>query len=103
MPSSLDHESALFALAVRKPVSERESFMQAVRGSDKPLCQRIETLLKAHDQPENSVPTQAHEARPTIDLDLADAPEPDEAPCAEDGQTTTAPRRCPTAHDSLLR
>ena len=75
MPSSQDHEAALFALAVRKPVSERESFLQAVCGPDKALRQRLEALLAAHDQPDILLPTQAEAARPTINLDLADAPD----------------------------
>ena len=66
MPSSQDHEAALFALAVRKPVSERESFLQAVCGSDKPLRARLEALLAAHEQPETLLATQAEAARPTI-------------------------------------
>ena len=32
-------------------MSERESFLQAVCGSDKPLRQRLDALLSAHDQP----------------------------------------------------
>ena len=79
MPSSQDHEAALFALAVRKPVSERESFLQAVCGSDKPLRQRLEALLAAHEQSETLLTTQA-DASParkaaTIKLYLADAPD----------------------------
>ena len=75
MPSSQDHEAALFALAVRKPVSERETFLQAVCGSDKPLRQRLEALLAAHEQPDTLLSTQAEAARPTIKLDLSDAPD----------------------------
>ena len=75
MPSSQDHEAALFALAVRKPVSERESFLQAVCGSDKPLRQRLEALLVAHDQPDSLLTTQADAARPTLKIDLTEAPD----------------------------
>ena len=78
MPSSQDHEAALFALAVRKPVSERESFLQAVCGSDKPLRQRLDALLAAHDQPAgvlNDEPAREVLA-PTLDLP---EPVPDEA------------------------
>jgi|GEM_PF-1476080 len=75
MPSSQDQEAALFALAVRKPVSERESFLQAVCGSDKPLRQRLGALLSAHEQPETLLATQADTAPPTIKLDLDDAPD----------------------------
>ncbi len=77
MPSSQDHEAALFALAVRKPVSERESFLQAVCGSDEPLRQRLDALLAAHDQPAgvlNDEPAREVLA-PTLDLP---EPAPDE-------------------------
>jgi hypothetical protein len=45
MPSPQDHEAALFALAAGKPVSERESFLQAVCGSDKPLANASKPCL----------------------------------------------------------
>jgi hypothetical protein len=39
------------------------------------LRQRLDVLLAAHDQPETLLATQAEAARPTIKLDLADAPD----------------------------
>src|SRR6266542_5867696 len=78
MPSTQERESALFALALEKPLTERSAFLQVVCGIDNVLRQRLEALIAAHDQPDNLVPTQAEAARPTIKLDLADAPE-DEA------------------------
>src|SRR6266508_3360491 len=86
MPSAQERESALFALALEKPLTERSAFLQAVCGKDNVLRQRLEVLLAAHDQPDNLVPTQAEavrlredasalQARPTIKLDLADAPD----------------------------
>src|SRR5512133_626524 len=74
IPSTQERESALFALALEKPLTERSAFLQAVCGKDNVLRQRLEALLAAHDQPDNLVPTQAEAARPTIHLDLADAP-----------------------------
>jgi len=75
MPSAQERESALFALALEKPLSERSAFLQAVCGEKEVLRQRLEALLAAHDQPDNLVPTQAEAARPTIKLDLGDAPD----------------------------
>jgi serine/threonine protein kinase len=75
MPSTQEREAALFALAVEKPLTERSAFLQAVCGKDNVLRQRLEALLAAHDQPDNLVPTQAETARPTIKLDLDDAPD----------------------------
>src|ERR1044071_9326245 len=75
MPSAQEHESALFALALEKPLTERSAFLQAVCGKDNVLRQRLQALLAAHDQPDNLAPTQAEAARPTIKLDLPDAPD----------------------------
>ena len=100
MSSSQDHEAALFALAVKQPLGEREAFLRAVCHEDKALHARLEALLAAHEQPETLLATQAsglrrdelHEspmkdqgltelgppgaaARATIKLDLADAPD----------------------------
>src|SRR5712672_463585 len=74
-PSTHERESALFALALEKPLTERSAFLQAVCGMDNVLRQRLEALLAAHDQPDNLVPTEGEAARPTIKLDLADAPD----------------------------
>ena len=65
----------MFALAVEKPVAERAAFLQAVCGGDNPLRQRLEALLAAHEQPDTLLATEAEPARPTIKLDLADAPD----------------------------
>src|ERR1044071_2275381 len=75
MPSAQERESALFALALEKPLTERRAFLQVVCGTDNVLRQRLEALLAAHDQPDHLVPTQAEAVRPTIDLDLANAPD----------------------------
>src|SRR5678816_4813133 len=75
MASSQEREAALFALALEKPLTERSAFLQAVCGKDNVLRQRLDALLAAHEQPDNFVPTQAEAARPTIRLDLADAPD----------------------------
>src|SRR5881394_2895769 len=76
MPSAQERESALFALAVEKPVAERVAFLQAVCGKDSALRQRLEALLAAHEQPgellgdDNGKST----VKATMKLDLADEP-----------------------------
>ncbi len=59
MASAHERESALFALALEKPLTERSVFLHAVCGKDNVLRQRLEALFAAHDQPDNLVPTQA--------------------------------------------
>jgi eukaryotic-like serine/threonine-protein kinase len=65
----------LFALELEKPVDLRPAFLDALCAGDPGLRQRLEGLLAAHDQPETLLSTQAKAARPTIKLDLADAPD----------------------------
>ena len=74
MPSPPEREAALFALALEKPVAERAAFLQAVCGSDGVLRQRLETLLAAHDQPDELLGNgvAATTVKATIKLDLAD-------------------------------
>src|SRR5438034_3928845 len=75
MPSPQNREEALFQAAVQLTGAERASFLNGACLGDSALRQRLEALLAAHDQPDNLVPTQAEAARPTIKLDLADAPD----------------------------
>ena len=69
------HEEALFTLALAKPAAERAVFLDAVCQSDDALRARLEALLAAHEQPDTLLATQPEAARPTIKLDLADAPD----------------------------
>ena len=69
-----NREELLFGLALTKPAAERALFLDRECGEDKDLRARLEALLAAHDQPETLLATQADTARPTIKLDLADAP-----------------------------
>ena len=69
------HEEALFTLALAKPAAERAVFLDAVCQSDDALRARLDALLAAHEQPDTLLATQAAAARPTIKLDLADAPD----------------------------
>ena len=68
-------EEALFALALAKPAEKRAAFLDAMCEGDPALRQRLEALLAAHEQPETLLATQADTARPTIKLDLSDAPD----------------------------
>ena len=68
-------EEALFALALEKPDEKRAAFLDAICEGDSALRQRLEALLAAHDKPDNFMPTQTEAVRPTIKLDLADAPD----------------------------
>ena len=76
VPSPQERESALFALALEKPVAERAAFLQAVCGEDSTLRRRLEALLAAHDHPDavlddtDSKPT----AQGTMKIAFAEAP-----------------------------
>src|SRR6266567_7595575 len=64
MPSLQEREAALFALALEKSAAERAVFLQAVCGEDKSLRLRLETLLAAHDQPDELLGDDA--GKPTV-------------------------------------
>ena len=68
-------EEVLLALALKQPANDRAVFLDAACHGDLALRQRLEALLAAHEQPDASLATQAEAARPTIKLDLADAPD----------------------------
>ena len=68
-------EELLFQLALTKAPAERSGWLDRECGSDKPLRQRLEALLVAHDQPDSLLTTQADAARPTLKVDLTDAPD----------------------------
>ena len=68
-------DEALFQLALAKPAAKRVAFLDVMCEGDSALRQRLEALLVAHEQPDTLLATQADTARPTIKLDLADAPD----------------------------
>ena len=72
---NLSPEEALFALSLEKPTDKRPAFLDAVCEGDAALRQRLEALLAAHEQPDTAPAAVTVEARPTINLDLADAPD----------------------------
>ena len=64
MPSPQERESALFALAVEKPIAERAAILQVFCGEDSVLRQRLEALLAAHDQPDDPLAPTVTAPRP---------------------------------------
>jgi hypothetical protein len=70
-----NRDEALVALLLEKSADKRPAFLEAVCDGDGALRQRLESLLVAHEQPETLLATQAAAARPTIKLELADAPD----------------------------
>ena len=68
-------EEVLFAEAIRRPAAERVAFLDGACHGQPTLRARLEALLTAHDQPETLLATQAEAARPTIKLNLDDAPD----------------------------
>ncbi len=68
-------EELLFQLALSKPAAKRAAWLDAECDGDAALRQRLEALLAAHEQPETLFATQADTVRPTIELDLSDAPD----------------------------
>ncbi|MSU22001.1 MAG: hypothetical protein EXS30_11475 [Pedosphaera sp.] len=68
-------EETLFALALAKLSEKRAAWLDGECDGDAALRKRLEALLAAHEQPETLLATQADSARPTIKLDLADAPD----------------------------
>jgi hypothetical protein len=70
-----NREDALFAAALARPTNERAAFLAGASHDDAALRQRLEALLAAHEQPDTLLATQPEAARPTIKLDLDDAPD----------------------------
>ncbi len=70
-----NREELLFQLALTKLAAERAAWLDRECGDDKALRARLDALLAAHEQPETRLATQAEAARPTIKLDLANAPD----------------------------
>ena len=68
-------EEALFAAALARPLHERAVFLDGACLGDEAMRQRLEALLASHDATLNPLATQAEAARPTIQLDLDDAPD----------------------------
>ena len=72
---STNREELQFQLALSKPAAKRAAWLDAECDGDAALRQRLDALLATHEQPETLLAPQAEPARPTIKLDLADAPD----------------------------
>src|SRR5204863_8131651 len=68
-------EEWIIRQARERPAAERPAFLDGACGGDEALRQRLEARLAVHDQPETLLASQADTARPSIKLDLADAPD----------------------------
>ena len=75
MIPSDQREEWIIRQARQRPGAERAVFLDGACAGDAALCARLDALLAAHEQPETLLATQAEAARPTIKLDLADAPD----------------------------
>lgn len=62
MNDSSDSDLAVFVEAIQLPAQERPAYLERACGADKPLRQRIERLLKAHDQAGDFLEQPASEA-----------------------------------------
>ena len=67
-----NREEVLFALALTKPAGERPEFLDRECRSDSALRARLESLLAAHDQSDNLLPTQIETDQPAIKRDFVD-------------------------------
>ncbi|MEI7837160.1 MAG: serine/threonine protein kinase, partial [Planctomycetota bacterium] len=68
-------EEALFDAALAQPPAQRAGFLDGACIGNPALRGRLEALLAAHEQPDNLAPTQAEAARPTLKIDLTEAPD----------------------------
>jgi serine/threonine protein kinase len=62
MNDSSDSDIAVFVEAIQLPAEERPAYLEQACGADEPLRQRIERLLKAHDQAGDFLEQSAPEA-----------------------------------------
>src|SRR6185369_4694740 len=76
MLSAQEREAALFALALEKPATERAAFLHVFCGEDQSLRLRVETLLAAHDQPDELLGSDAAKTavQATRKIELAEEP-----------------------------
>jgi len=74
MPPPPNHEEVLLGLALEQPAAGRAAFLDAVCAGDPALHQRLQARLSAHVA-EDNLRHQETGARPTIKLNLPDAPD----------------------------
>ena len=78
MTPAQQREEAMFAAALAKPLAERVAFLDGACHGDPALRTRLEALLAAHEEPDESLATKTEAARPTLKIEMAEEP-PDEA------------------------
>jgi len=72
---NLSREELLFRLAIMKPALARAAWLSRECEGDDALRHRLDALLAAHERPDTLPATQAEAARPTIKVDLPEAPD----------------------------
>ena len=75
MSPDQQREEGLFDAALAHPPTQRAAFLDGACLGNPSLRGRLEALLVAHDQPDSLLTTQADAARPTLKIDLSDAPD----------------------------
>ena len=75
MSPDQQREEGLFDAALAHPPAQRAAFLDGACIGNPSLRGRLEALLVAHDQPDSLLTTQADAARPTLKIDLSDAPD----------------------------
>jgi serine/threonine protein kinase len=73
MSSDQNREEVLFAMLLEKPVDQRPAFLDVICAADPVLRRRLDTLLAAHDEPDESPPAPAGKA--TVKLSLPNIPD----------------------------
>ena len=74
MNDSSDADLTVFAEAIQLSHGERPAFLARACGSDEQLRQRVERLLKAHDQAGDFLEQSAPEAEPTTEIPFGEKP-----------------------------
>jgi serine/threonine protein kinase len=68
MPSPESREEAIFTAALERPPAERAAFLDGACQDDPALRQRLEALLKAHEESQGLEASVAIEGRPTLKI-----------------------------------
>ena len=70
-----NREEMLFAMLLEKPVDQHPAFLDVICAADPALRHRLEALLAAHDAPDELSPKGAPDAKATMKIEFADAPD----------------------------
>ncbi len=74
MNDSPDSDVIVFAEAIQLPANERSAYLERACGTDKQLLQRVERLLKAHDQAGDFLEQSAPEAEAAVEAPVGEKP-----------------------------